>query len=837
MIIAREDVRALFSKGVLWLSAGSRTEDRLKILMYRLADMVYETVLKFEGRAPRAPDIGVDPEDGAAYVRKTIGDDGHQILIVADDVWEAEILEKLTSTGTSVLYTTRADYLLGDAPLRLDEIDPHEAETVLRGAAEIGDTLSIAEEAHELAKRCGPSIMDLAFVGRWPVVRRRVDDEAWRTSMDLITDAQKDAGEKLSLSWRAAVLRAGLRELKQDSEKTKVLYFSMAVMPEGFAFALEDAAFLLHGEECSPDILEGVKWILMAMERFAIVARQVGGLYRLHSLHAEFIREEVTKHPATLEKAQARWQKYVSSVHVLLSWPLDELADVWRAMGRPGEGVNASAYDAAIETMGASDPRLPNALRRVAYLHWLGGDREKACNKWTKLLAIQENKQLSKEYPDLVFTLHNFGLYQKSVGHIKEAEEWLTRALPVAEDVFGGDHPQVADILHHLAWCSSTMGQTENAEWHFWSALNIREAKLGVNHPDVANTLRGLGLCMLKMRRTREAEDLLDRALAIYKDHFGATHSKVGRAVYDLGRCAHMVGRVKDAECLYREAMSTQEKNGEAAGGELADTLHALGGCLSEAERIEEADELYRRALAVRESILPTDHPDVARVVYALGKCTYELGRTHEAEGLCRRALLIAKKVLGSGHPAVADILHTLGACAIVDEQVEKGSELLTQALAIYQDQLEPDESKVAHVLYDLGRCASKAGNTKKAEQFYCQALEVEEKNLGADDPEVATIIYALGGCASKEGREEEAEALYRRALTIRAENPGVDYTEVAEALHVLGNCVMLAGKVVEAKVLYRQALDVLEENLPPDHPDIKDIKLALGSCETAVFS
>ncbi|CAM9143918.1 unnamed protein product, partial [Ectocarpus sp. 8 AP-2014] len=45
MVIAREDVRASFHKGVLWLPVGQGAKDRLPSLMLDLAGMVHKTAL------------------------------------------------------------------------------------------------------------------------------------------------------------------------------------------------------------------------------------------------------------------------------------------------------------------------------------------------------------------------------------------------------------------------------------------------------------------------------------------------------------------------------------------------------------------------------------------------------------------------------------------------------------------------------------------------------------------------------------------------------------------------------------------------------------------------
>lgn len=46
MVVAREDVRACFDKGVIWLQVGQGARARLPELKGRLADMVYETVMQ-----------------------------------------------------------------------------------------------------------------------------------------------------------------------------------------------------------------------------------------------------------------------------------------------------------------------------------------------------------------------------------------------------------------------------------------------------------------------------------------------------------------------------------------------------------------------------------------------------------------------------------------------------------------------------------------------------------------------------------------------------------------------------------------------------------------------
>lgn len=64
IVIARKDVRESFHEGVLWLQVGKGAKDRLPELMTRLADMVYETVMRKACRPPRKSGVEIDAEDG-----------------------------------------------------------------------------------------------------------------------------------------------------------------------------------------------------------------------------------------------------------------------------------------------------------------------------------------------------------------------------------------------------------------------------------------------------------------------------------------------------------------------------------------------------------------------------------------------------------------------------------------------------------------------------------------------------------------------------------------------------------------------------------------------------
>ncbi|CAM9732612.1 unnamed protein product [Ectocarpus sp. 4 AP-2014] len=599
MVVGRADVRAHFHKGLLWLQVGQGAKQRLPEIMTRLAGMVYETVMLKQCRPLRKAGSANDPEDGAAYIREVVDENSRRFLVVADDVWEREVLEELKRAGVMwVLYTTRQDTLLPEqAPQRLDEMLPNEAELVLRRAADLDDNARLPAAANDLMNRCEFVVLDLAMVGRWGLVRGRRDDEkVWRMALNRIVEAQKGGGDEKALSWRAAVLRAGLEELASDNPQNKELYLSLAVIPRGLSFPGEVAAVLLYGDDLSAQDLEAAGRVMTTLERWSILTVEDGGLHRVHDEHAEFIQGRLAANQDARVTTLSRWRGYASSVRALFAFSSVELVKIWDEVERVGgEDVSLRPYDAALDATDPSSAEYAGILDKTADFHLERQDWFECRAKYSILLPAEENV-LGMDHLDVAITLHKFGVCASMVGRMEQAEELFRRALEIREVKLGVDHPDVAFTLHEFGACASEAGRMEEAEELLRRALAIREERLGVAHPDVARTVNELGVCAFKVGRMEEAEELLRRALEIREVKLGVDHPDVARTLHELGVCASKVGRMEEAEELLRRALEIREVKLGVDHPDVASTLHSLGVCACKVGRMEEADELLRRA-------------------------------------------------------------------------------------------------------------------------------------------------------------------------------------------------------------------------------------------------
>lgn len=667
MVIAREDVRKFFYKGVLWLSVGQGAKDNLSELILHVARMVYETVMLKACRPPRISGVGVDPEDGAAYIHEVVNESNMRFLVVADNVWEAEVLKELKWAGVWVLYTTRHEDLLPEAPLRLDTVLEKEAELVLRRAADLEDTAPLPAAAYELMKLCEFSVMHLAFAGRWGVVRGKSDEEAWRAAVDHIGEARKAGGEgEQLLCWRDAMLCAGPDELASDTPQNRQLYLSLAILPKGLAFRSKVAAVLLYGDECSAEELEAAGGVLATLERLSILTLEVGGKYRVHEVHADFLWDYrcVATNTQVRDEALIRWKEYISTVRALNTYSSVWLDKIWGVVAAiDGKGVVSRPYDAVLEAMDPSSAKLPKALRRAARFHWRRHDRLEAYTKQYQLRLV-EASQVDPSSLAVAKILHILGMCVYKAGRKEKAEDMYRRSLTIFVEKLGPDHLEVAHTLYELGRCYYTAGRTEEAEKYLRRALVIEEEKLGPHHLDVASTLYHLGVCLYRAGRREEAKESLRPALAVWEEHPGGDRQNVAHALHVLGLCALKTGQTEEAEGLLRRSLDIREDLG-ASRTDVASSLHYLGACASKAGRAEDAEKLLRRALVIREEKLGADHPDLARTLHNLGVCIHKARpAAEEAKALLGRALSIKEESLGADHPNVVKTRKAIKVCA-----------------------------------------------------------------------------------------------------------------------------------------------------------------------------
>eukprot|EP00752_Nemacystus_decipiens_P009948 g8871.t1 len=834
MVIAREDVRGYFHEGVVWLPVGGRgAKHRVPELMARLASLIHEADLKRGGiessmpPPPRKACIAADRQDNVAFIRAVlrppgpaggsgsgserqlggVNGRGRRYLIVADDVYEPEVLEELKGVGACVLYTTTRSaggMRLGDGDgdgggggggggggedtelLRLDDLQEEEAETVLRRAAGL-PYAALPQQAHDMIESYGSVVMDINYVGRWGVVSGQADEEAWDMALNRVFIEAGDGGERWTRRrWHTAVLFAGLADLGRLNEKAKDLYLYLAVLPKGLSFSAQDATTLLFDKQDDSDgnaaDLESTVELLVLLERNSVLALEEGGAYRLHGSHAIFVRERISCFPLSRKRALSRWRRHVSTAAALFAWPVEDLVDIWcniAELASPEEVVERP-YDAVLAGLerphsddGDGASKLSTVLERIARFHALAGDLGEAQAKYSRLVELSDSKLRGT-------TSNGGGDGDGGAGGV-------------------GDKLALADHLQSLGYVCAELGKADQAEAAHARARSIREQSLGPHHPEVGRSLRALAACAAAVGKSEAEQRLLQQALSIWDGHrkLHPSGGEKGGGTRAGGDDDGAIARGVHQHQLHLDA---------------ARALQALGGYAIQQGRSGEAERLLRRAVASWEAALGGDHPTTARALHSLGVCAYDDGKIGDARELYRRALKIRQQKLGPRHLEVASTMHNLGVCEWKSGRVEEAQLLYRTTLAIRVEELGPDHLHVARTLHSLGGCARHVGRSGEATALYRKALDIREAGLGPRHPEVAATLHEMGVTAFGASQMAQAEGYFRRALAIKdsgAKDPSLD---TAYTLHDLGGVVLASGgRTAEAEVLFLRALEIRE--------------------------
>lgn len=599
-------LRALFPDGVVWLHVGRDATERLPAIMEDLAARVYEDVANSTGYGPG--ECPTDPKSGAAYVRDRVAPKAAgktlRCLLVADDVWEAKVVDELRKTGMRVLVTTRKPGLVekaGGSVVGVDRLSMDEAERLLRAAADLSPRTRLPDPAYAVIRRCDRVAMYLESVGRWSMVRGRSDSGPWYKAVRVIDEHLKKArseegsagkGKGESTDTGDAILGASFDCLGAEGGMSRWLYLALAVMPDGHAFEVYEAAVLIHGHNHSEKDLEQAVEVVAALERWAVVSVAGTGLYRMHDERVDFARRLLSERGHVRTVAVRHWCAYLSSLEVVQSVDVFALVELWQALQRVARGhcVISRPYDDALAKLDISDPSYLSAAQAVALLYHAEGDDEGAEKVMQKVWERHQSTPGADPRVG-VSALWYCAQGARQRGQVAEERQLLRRMDAMLGDAtkdwkpcLGADDATAADesvFAHHVGLCHQSLRRTDAAEEWFKRAQKAQGvAKLGAEHPHVAFTLHGLAQCAKGRGRLPEAEDMFRQALKIKEARLGASALQVASTLRELGNCVRQdAGRLPEAKRLLSRALAIYEKKLKAGDAIIVGTRRELAWC------------------------------------------------------------------------------------------------------------------------------------------------------------------------------------------------------------------------------------------------------------------
>lgn len=723
-IVRSPQILEFFSDGVVWLPVHESAAHCLPSLMLQLARMIRDDIVgevsdeAVGATCHCAEDLG---QGGTSYVKDVMTGRFHEgrgplrCLVVADNVWEEEVVACLRDTGVWVLVTTRREEVVkaaGGESVRINRMFGADAEMLLKRASGLPTGVGWQEGAREVVELCGRVAMDVAYVGKWSTIGKENDTAAWSSAAAAIRAELQDTSRVLGITGeyaskdelhltrrsssetgslsvdsesdstkedartttRRAVLRAGFRALSTITHvdsRVQELFLALGVMPDGHEFSLTDTAVLLgiHLGKGALDELEEVRMVLQTLERWTIVTAR-GKAFRVHDAHLSFAREILAVCSDIQYEVVDRWVRFISSLDTILSVEPQSLARMWSAVERiGGEGWRVTRpYERALAQLHVDDPYYRAGVEAVAKFRMLDGDWGGAYVMWQTLLVIEQTagtldvRHLLRE---IVEAAENKGTGTEAMFGLKgsvQTESMLRQALEAEMALPKPDEMLVRRVTFHLGLCLRQERRLRAAEGCLRKALDMEKATQAPNELHIARSLYELGLCLRLMGRLTEAEELLLCSLSIWETRLGPVDPTVGHTLDEIGTCARQSGRQEDAEAYLRRALSIKQafvaqSEGNMGQDSVARTMFQLGLCVMLSGRQQEAEDLLRNVLVLEEErVAGRDEIAVGRIVFHLGICLRKGGRREESELMFRRALTMLEASLGRDNKEVAAV-------------------------------------------------------------------------------------------------------------------------------------------------------------------------------------
>ena len=162
----------------------------------------------------------------------------------------------------------------------------------------------------------------------------------------------------------------------------------------------------------------------------------------------------------------------------------------------------------------------------------------------------------------------------------------------------------------------------DEAEKQGSRALSLAEKMFGPSDPRLFKYLRAMGLIREKQNKTDESIKMLTRAFDVVFDHLGPLHPDTQTVCEELISVLFKRGNDSDKDKAVVASKRCYETGTKVVFGEKGDKLTAaegaLGDCaaryatvLAKLDREKEAEPIMRHALALRERSLGADHPAV----------------------------------------------------------------------------------------------------------------------------------------------------------------------------------------------------------------------------------
>jgi serine/threonine protein kinase/CHAT domain-containing protein/Tfp pilus assembly protein PilF len=415
-------------------------------------------------------------------------------------------------------------------------------------------------------------------------------------------------------------------------------------------------------------------------------------------------------------------------------------------------------------------------------------------------------RDLGDDSEMVAVALNTQGILYNWDSQYKQAEQSFTKAIAIAEKVWGPDHPRTIAAVGNLALALSGQRRFTEALILNRRALKSRLRYHGEVHADTALTYNNIATNLEGLGDWGEAETMHRKALAIFLQVHQGDHRQTAISLNNLGYNLNNQGRYTEAESWYKKALDMKLALFGPSHFQTAEVYNNLATNIADQTRYAAAEPLFRKALAVFVKTPGEDSNLTLSTYNNLALCLSHQGRLKDGEEIFRRVLGLSKSKPGEETRSDAIRLNNLAFNLQTQKRFPESRELLDKSLAINQRILGEEHEETAASYNSIAGNLNAQGEWAEAEPLIRKALVVIRRRLGEEHPFTITVIRNLGADLYNQGKLAEAEELSAQALARDRKVLGEGHSNTAGSYKNLIRVLWARGKYREAERLAADA-------------------------------
>ena len=401
----------------------------------------------------------------------------------------------------------------------------------------------------------------------------------------------------------------------------------------------------------------------------------------------------------------------------------------------------------------------------------------------------------------------------RSIGAYDEAEEQLTKALPLLQKSVGEDDLRTIEVMNELALVHQAKGDHKKVEELLEKVLSTRLLLLGNKHPDTLRAQMDLATLFRSQGIFERAEELCSLALESLKETRGENDPDTIRAMNDLASVYLSQGKLTQAKSRFRSAFELSKIHLGEEHPETLKTAARLVRTEKELEEFDEAEELWTNTSEKMMKVFGGDHPETLGGMDMLAAIVAARGDGARALELSFEILARKELSLGLMHPAT---FETMEAIASLHFEANRYAEAEASYVEIYDrmgTKLGHEHPETLRVMNALADCHVAQEKYESAFSLRERGLEMEKRVLGPEDPLTLRTQMGLGELHYLAGRKDDAMEVFSLTLEVQERILGLDHPDVTRTSELRNR--ILAEQAAAAQ-------EAEDASTPPDE-DAKD--------------